>query len=68
VRYIEELWQQYDPQFAIADDGPDAYLSANDRRVVFDGKTLMVDWLLSFAGWRALECYGPAVICSLLPC
>jgi hypothetical protein len=58
---ITALWKQYDPQFFVADDGPGVLLSTNSKRVVFDLKTMAVYWLLSFAGWKVLECYSPAV-------
>ncbi len=62
---ITTLWKQYDPQFFVADDGPGVLLSTNSKRVVFDRKTMAVYWLLSFAGWKVLECYSPAALCSL---
>lgn len=65
LQYIEELWQRYDPKFSLAEDGPGARLSANGKRIVFDRKTMLVYWLLSFAGWRVLACYSPAVVCAL---
>ena len=65
VEEIKALWKKYEPQFSVADDGPGALLSANTRRIVFDRKTMAVYWLLSFAGWKVLECYSPAVYASL---
>lgn len=58
---MREIWRKYDPQFFIAQDDEGVRMSANAERVVFDHKTLCVYWMLSFAGWRALECYCPAV-------
>jgi hypothetical protein len=58
---IKALWKKYQPQFFTADDGPGALLSTNKKRIVFDLKTMAVYWLLSFAGWRVLGCYSPAV-------
>lgn len=62
---LQSLWQCYDPEFRIAEDGQGTHLNANSRRVQFDHKTLRLFWLLGFAGWRVLECYSPAIICSL---
>lgn len=66
-RDISMLWANYDPTFHIAADGPGARLSANSARIVFDHKTMAVYWLLSYACWRVLECYSPAVLASLPP-
>jgi hypothetical protein len=65
VEDIKALWKKYEPQFFVADDGPGVLLSANKKRIVFDRKTMAVYWLLSFAGWKVLECYSPAVYGSL---
>jgi len=62
---IKALWNKYQPQFCMADDGPGALLSTNKERVVFDLKTMAVYWQLSFAGWKVLGCYSPAVYASL---
>lgn len=37
-----------------------------DGRIEFDAKTMDVFWLIGFAGWRAIECYSPAVITANL--
>jgi hypothetical protein len=67
IEDLRTLWKKYDPKFFIAEDGAGAMMQANTERVIFDNKTLAVYWLLSFAGWRTLECYSPAIICSLPP-
>jgi hypothetical protein len=64
---LAEIWREYDPRFCISRDSKGVQLSANSERVLFDHKTMCVYWLLAFAGWRALECYCPAVLCSLPP-
>ncbi len=64
---LKVLWEKYKPEFFVADDGSGILLSANKRRVVFDQKTMSVYWLLSFAAWKVLDCYSPAVLCSLPP-
>jgi hypothetical protein len=62
---MKTLWTKYDPQFFLAEDGVGAQMSANSARVTFDNKTLSIYWLLSFAGWRTIECYSPAVLGSI---
>lgn len=64
---LKTLWEKYQPEFYVADDGAGIMLSANKKRVVFDQKTMSVYWLLSYAAWRVLDCYSPAVLCALPP-
>jgi Peptidase U49 len=64
---LKTLWDKYQPEFYVADDGAGVMLSASKKRVVFDQKTMSVYWLLSYAAWRVLDCYSPAVLCSLPP-
>jgi len=62
---MKKLWAEYNPQFFLADDGPGVQMSALDNCITFDNKTLRIYWLLSFAGWKTVKCYSPAVLGSI---
>lgn len=62
---LNALWQRYNPDFKIAEDGKNTHFNADAQRVQFDHKTLRLFWLLGFTGWKVLECYSPAVVCSV---
>src|SRR5487761_787208 len=61
---MKVLWTEYDPQFFVAEDHSGIKMATLGNRVTFDNKTLAIYWLLSFAGWRTIECYSPAVLAA----
>lgn len=61
---IRELWRKFDPVVALVPDGHRITMQARNGLIEFDGKALDALWLIGFSGWRALECYSPAVLCS----
>ena len=61
---INDLWHQYKPDVLFVSDARRITLDANKERVRFDAKTMDVFWLIGFAGWKAIECYGPLVLVS----
>ncbi|MEP2761481.1 MULTISPECIES: phage exclusion protein Lit family protein [Alphaproteobacteria] len=61
---IKDLWARYNPKIFLARDARRLTLDANKERIRFDAKTMDVFWLIGFAGWKAIECYGPVVTVS----
>jgi hypothetical protein len=61
---IDALWTEYHPAVVLVDDATRVTLKADKDHIEFDAKTMDVFWLIGFAGWKAIECYSPLVICS----
>ncbi|SDR44566.1 Peptidase U49 [Rhizobiales bacterium GAS113] len=64
VAEIDSLWGKYDPEVVRVPNARQVTLNATKDRIAFDAKTMDVFWLIGFAGWKAIECYSPAVRCS----
>jgi len=63
---LTSLWERYKPDLALIADARRITLNANKDRIAFDIKTMDVFWLIAFGGWRAIECYSPHVILSVV--
>ncbi len=61
---IEHLWEKYDPEVALTKTKVGIHIQAEDKKIEIDPKVFEVFWLICFSGWKAIECYTPAVICS----
>jgi Peptidase U49 len=61
---ITQLWATYGAGVVLVPDAKGVTLNADRHRIAFDAKTMDVFWLLAFAGWKAIECYGPLVMVS----
>ncbi len=64
VPEIDSLWASYDPEVVLVANAKHVTLNATKVRIEFDAKTIDVFWLIGFAGWKAIECYSPHVVCS----
>ena len=62
---ILSLWKQYNPDVIVLNDSKHITLNASGKRIAFNAKTIDVFWLISFCGWRAIECYMPHVMLSI---
>jgi hypothetical protein len=52
------------PEVVLVADAKRVTLNADKERIQFDAKTMEVFWLISFIGWKAIECYSPLVLWS----
>jgi hypothetical protein len=66
IREVEALWERYKPDITIVGDSKHITLNANKDRIELNLKTIEVFWLIGFSGWKAIECYSPLVICSVV--
>lgn len=60
---IRNLWYKYSPKVEI-ENNDTCRLTASIKGLRIDIKTPEVYWLIVFAGWKALEVYGPLVAYS----
>jgi hypothetical protein len=60
---IRSLWHKYSPIVEVENNNT-IRLTASIRGLKIDIKTPEVYWLIVFAGWKALEVYGPSVVYS----
>jgi hypothetical protein len=61
---IDELWVGHHPKVVVALDKSSITVDAIKERIKFDPKMIDVFWLISFSGWKAIECYSPHIIFS----
>ncbi|HSI49179.1 MAG TPA: hypothetical protein VLA61_12980 [Ideonella sp.] len=58
---LEVFWEKFEPRFAVKDDGAGLDISARGNKVSWMHKTFVHDWVVAFAGFKALAAYGPHV-------
>jgi hypothetical protein len=63
---LRELWAAYDPQFVLKPDCAAIVFRAGSKRVSTTHQTLVHDWLVAFASWKAFRAYGPIVAVALI--
>ena len=61
---LTELWRRYPVAVHAQADAKYITMAASRHGIIFDFKTIDVFWVLGFSGWRAIECYAPAVYVS----
>ncbi|WP_425258149.1 hypothetical protein ACPOLB_21820 [Rubrivivax sp. RP6-9] len=59
---FEVFWEQFEPRFALKQDGTGLAISARGNKVSWMHKTFAHDWVVTFAGFKALAAYGPHVL------
>lgn len=60
---IKRLWESAAPQFALKPDRADRLdMSAHRNKVSWMQKTLEHDWVIAFAGFKALSAYSPHIL------
>lgn len=63
---LNELWNEYYPQFSLREDTVGFSMEVIFETGIFDHKTMCQMWLLGFAAQKALHTYSPFLICSKL--
>jgi hypothetical protein len=61
---IRQLWLDYHPK-VIVESTERLSLKADCEKITIDVKIPDVFWLIGFSGWRAIETYGQAIVCSV---
>ncbi|HIF9408528.1 TPA: phage exclusion protein Lit family protein [Photobacterium damselae] len=61
---LNNLWDEYAPEFNLREDKDGFSLSVIFGTVVFDHKSLCKMWLLGFAAQKAFQAYSPLIILS----
>lgn len=55
------FWDQFEPLFALKQDDVGLAISARENKVSWMHKTFVHDWVVTFAGFKALVAYAPHV-------
>lgn len=55
------FWERFEPRLAIKQDGPGLAIGALGNKVSWMYKTFAHDWVVTFAGFKALVAYSPHV-------
>ena len=63
---IQELWEEYDPEFWLVADEPCITLRATRNKIEISNKTLHTIWLIGFIAWKIFSLYSPHSILSFL--
>lgn len=58
---LEKFWNLFEPRFALKQDGVGSAISASGSKVSWMHKAFAHDWVVTFAGFKALAAYGPHV-------
>lgn len=58
---IAVYWQKFAPTFSVRQDDVGMAMSALANRVTWMHKTLAHDWVVTFAGMKAVAAYGPHI-------
>lgn len=58
---FEAFWEQFEPRFTLKQDDVGLAISACGNKVSWMHKTFAHDWVVTFAGFKALAAYGPHV-------
>jgi hypothetical protein len=61
---VRQLWLDYHPK-VIVESAERLTLKADCEKITIDVKIPDVFWLIGFSGWRAIETYDPAIVCSV---
>ncbi|MFV5215135.1 hypothetical protein ACLIIZ_15565 [Azonexus caeni] len=59
---FEVFWERFEPRFALKQDDAGLAISARGNKVSWMHKTFAHDWVVTFAGFKALVAYGPHVL------
>lgn len=59
---IQVFWERFEPLFSLRQDGPGLAISARGNKVSWMHKTFAHDWVVTFAGFKALVAYGPHIL------
>lgn len=62
---LREFLDNYQTLFLLDKDSKGLLFVAGKRHVRFNHKTLRHDWLVGYAAWKALACYGPFICVGL---
>lgn len=56
------FWDQFEPRFALKQDSRGLSISAYKNKISWMHKTFVHDWIVAFAGFKALAAYSPHVL------
>jgi hypothetical protein len=54
---LEQLWNEYSPNFVLYDDKPGFSMETAFGSVLFTNRTMQAIWILGFAAWNASYCF-----------
>ena len=59
---FQVFWDRFEPRFSLRQDGAGLAISARGNKVSWMHKTFAHDWVVTFAGFKAVVAYSPHVL------